>query len=104
MPEALSPEGVIDFFARAQEVRSAQRTLAVATSERDRTQQLIRNWEERARAVVGCDTSVDGESLAERVEQLGVAQRTRREKRHAPARSSRRWPAQQQRGTRASTR
>ena len=79
VPAALSPEGVIDFFAVVEQARSLQRALTTTTAEQDETERLIADWEKSARDVAAPNTELAGERLAARVEHLAGAQRQRRE-------------------------
>ena len=79
VPAALSPEGVIDFFAGVEEARRQQRELARVEGELGETRRLVGEWEERARTIDAAGAELSGEQLAGRVEQLGVAHDRRRE-------------------------
>ena len=79
VPAALSPEGVIDFFAGVEESRRSQRELARVEGELSETRRLVADWENDARAVAAPGTELGGERLAERVEQVGAAHDRRRE-------------------------
>ena len=57
-PAALSPEGVIDFFAIVEQARGSQRALTTITTEQDQTERLIANWEQGARNVAAPDTEI----------------------------------------------
>ena len=79
VPVALSPQGVVDFFASVEQARGVQRTLTSITSEQGQTQRLVADWEDHARAVAAPGTDLGGEHLAARVEQSGTTHRRRRE-------------------------
>jgi uncharacterized protein YhaN len=79
VPAALSPEGVIDFFAGVEEARRQHRELARIEGDLVETRRLVGEWEARARAIDAAGAELSGERLAGRVEQLGVAHGRRRE-------------------------